>query len=148
MLSSSFKAEDFQKEQLLFVLWFPGVCDVTYSWKNRPPHHPTTAAIQRWLVAVPLSTEHRHLRHGSLHLFGHSLAAHNCRRPPIFLHQEKNTTQSAHAPLSLRCHLKILAGEKKAHSNSTARDMPSFLSTPLYGGAVVCDLPEKFADVR
>ncbi|KAJ6788912.1 hypothetical protein PWT90_00123 [Aphanocladium album] len=25
--------------------------------------------------------------------------------------------------------------------------MPSFLSTPLYGGAVVCDLPEKFADV-
>ncbi|KFA53000.1 hypothetical protein S40293_05907 [Stachybotrys chartarum IBT 40293] len=25
--------------------------------------------------------------------------------------------------------------------------MPSYLSTPLYGGAIVCDLPEKFADV-
>ncbi|KAK8147909.1 multicopy suppressor of ts gsp1 [Beauveria asiatica] len=25
--------------------------------------------------------------------------------------------------------------------------MSSFLSTPLYGGAVVCDIPEKFADV-
>ncbi|TQV98339.1 hypothetical protein V2A60_007913 [Cordyceps javanica] len=25
--------------------------------------------------------------------------------------------------------------------------MPNFLSTPLYGGAVVCDIPEKFADV-
>lgn len=26
--------------------------------------------------------------------------------------------------------------------------MPSYLGTPLYGGAIVCDIPEKFADVR
>ena len=26
--------------------------------------------------------------------------------------------------------------------------MPEFLSTPLYGGAIVSDIPEKFADVR
>ncbi|KFA65339.1 hypothetical protein S40285_07157 [Stachybotrys chlorohalonatus IBT 40285] len=25
--------------------------------------------------------------------------------------------------------------------------MPGYISTPLYGGAIVCDLPEKFADV-
>jgi hypothetical protein len=26
--------------------------------------------------------------------------------------------------------------------------MPEFISTPLYGGAIVCDLPDNFADVR
>ena len=26
--------------------------------------------------------------------------------------------------------------------------MPRYLSTPLYGGALTVDLPEKFADVR
>jgi len=26
--------------------------------------------------------------------------------------------------------------------------MPDYLGTPLYGGAMVCDLPAKFADVR
>ena len=26
--------------------------------------------------------------------------------------------------------------------------MPEFLGTPLYGGAIVSDIPEKFADVR
>lgn len=26
--------------------------------------------------------------------------------------------------------------------------MPEFVNTPLYGGAITCDLPAKFADVR
>lgn len=26
--------------------------------------------------------------------------------------------------------------------------MPEYVGTPLYGGAIVCDLPENFADVR
>jgi hypothetical protein len=26
--------------------------------------------------------------------------------------------------------------------------MTGYKSTPLYGGALICDLPEKFADVR
>jgi hypothetical protein len=26
--------------------------------------------------------------------------------------------------------------------------MPEYINTPLFGGAITCDLPAKFADVR
>lgn len=41
---------------------------------------------------------------------------------------------------------------RRPHSPPTERsitdEMPEFVSTPLFGGAIVCDLPEHFADVR